>query len=374
MVRIRLLFLCILLPLLFHACSKPDKNPPPGSCVYDPTPVMIDPPDYLPPLESPPDNPLTEEGIRLGRKLFYEPLLSADTTLSCAGCHNQTYAFSDQGKRYSTGIDGIAGTRNAMALFNLAYASSFFWDGRAATLEEQVIEPVPNPIEMHQEWPEAIKKLQNHPEYPCLFYAAFGDSIINRDNAAKAMAQFLRTLISGNSRYDKYLRGELFGTGNEFTESEERGLQIFMNEFGNPEGGGDCFHCHGGILFQNVDPSLQFRNNGLQEAATLNDFADKGRGAVTGNPQDNGKFKVPSLRNIALTAPYMHDGRFATLEEVIDFYSEGLKRSPNVDPLMKGAQAGGVHLTPQQKQDLLNFLYTLTDEAFVTNPEYASPH
>ncbi len=359
---------------IFHACEEPDDcDNNPGSCLYDPTPVTLNPPAYLPRIEIPPDNPLTEQGIKLGRMLFYEPMLSADNTLACAGCHNQSAGFTDDGKRYSTGIDGIEGDRNAMALFNLAYASSFFWDGRAATLEDQVVEPVPNPIEMHQEWPDAIDKLQGHTDYPCLFYEAFGDSIISKDNAAKALAQFLRTMISGDSRYDKDKRNELFGTGMEFTDSEERGRAIFYAEFGAVGGGGDCFHCHGSELFHDVDPIQQFRNNALQEAATLNDFPDKGRGDITGNPQDNGKFKVPSLRNVALTAPYMHDGRFATLEKVIDFYSDSLKHSPNVDPLMKGAQSGGVHLTPQQKHDLLNFLLTLTDQQFATNPDYASP-
>lgn len=355
--------------LFFSMCKEPDDK---EMLVYNPTYVTLQQPQFFPPLEMPAGNQLTEEGIRLGRRLFYDPILSGDNTLACAGCHGQAAGFSDS-KRFSIGIDRLEGTRNSMALFNLAYPSSFFWDGRSATLEQQILEPVPNPVEMHEEWPNAVLELQSHDEYPELFFYAFGDSAITKELTAKAIAQFLRTILSSDSRYDKHLRGELLGTTQEWTESEERGREIFNTEFGNPNGGGDCFHCHGNILFQIVDPSLQFRNNALQEAATLQDFADKGRGAVTGNVQDNGKFKVPSLRNVEFTAPYMHDGRFSTLEEVVDFYSDGLQASPNVDPLMKGAQTGGVHLTQQQKDDLLSFLKALSDPSLLTRAEYASP-
>ncbi len=355
---------CISLLFIFlHAC-KPDSPDE-----YNPIPVTLETPPFFPPIVIPPDNPLTEQGIRLGKMLFYDPILSGDNTLSCAGCHSQTFGFSDSGKRFSTGIQGIMGDRTSMGLFNLTYHKSFFWDGRAKTLEEQILEPVPNPIEMHLEWTDAVEKLKNDANYPRLFFEAFGSYEITKEKSSKAMAQFLRTILSSNSKYDKYLRLEI----QELTESEERGREIFFAEFGSPNGGGDCFHCHGNILFQNVDPVDQFRNNALQQAATVNDYADKGLGAVTGRPQDNGKFKVPSLRNIALTAPYMHDGRFATLEDVVDFYSDGLNLSPNVDPLMKGAQAGGVQLNNQQKQDLVNFLKTLTDYEFAENPEFANP-
>lgn len=364
------LLLPVAVLLLIISCGKePDDN---EGLVYDPTPVTLEQPQFFPPIEIPAGNPFTEEGIQLGRRLFYDPILSGDNTLACAGCHKQENAFTDP-RRFSVGIDNIAGTRNSMAIFNLVYPSSFFWDGRSATLEKQILEPVPNPIEMHEEWTDAVSELLSHADYPKLYFKAFGDSTVTKELTAKAIAQFLRTILSSNSRYDKHLRGELFGTSNEWTESEERGFEIFFNEFGNPNGGGDCFHCHGNILYQMVDPSLQFRNNALQEAATLDDFADKGRGDITGNQQDNGKFKVPSLRNLQFTAPYMHDGRFNTLEEVVNFYSDELKYSPNVDPLMKGAQTGGVHLTQQQKDDLVNFLKALSDESLTTNPDFASP-
>jgi len=355
--------------LLFSMCKEPEDD---NKLVYDPKSVTLTQPQFFPPIEIPADNPLTEEGIQLGRRLFYDPILSGDNTLACAGCHKQAEGFSDS-RRFSKGIDGLDGTRNSMAIFNAVYPGSFFWDGRAASLEEQALQPVPNPVEMHEEWSNAVNELMHHPEYPKLFFYAFGDSAITKELAAKAIAQFVRTILSSNSRYDKYLRGELFGTANDWTDSEERGRTLFFTFFGDPLGGGDCIHCHGNILFQNVTPSEQFRNNGLQEAATLNDFQDKGLGEITHNPQDNGKFKVPTLRNIALTAPYMHDGRFSTLEEVVDFYSEGMKHSPNVDPLMEASAQGGLHLTAQQKADLVNFLESLTDSSLLTNPAFSSP-
>jgi len=359
----------VALLLFFSTCREPDDI---DGLVYDPTPVSLQQPQFFPPIEIPADNPLTEEGIQLGKRLFYDPILSGDNTLACAGCHKQSTAFTDT-RRFSKGIDGIDGNRNSMALFNLVYPSSFFWDGRSATLEEQILEPVPNPIEMHEEWPNAVTELESEVEYLKLFYLAFGDSVITKEKTAKAIAQFLRTIISSNSRYDKHLRGELFGTSAEWTEAEDRGFEIFMGNFTGAGTFGDCFHCHGNILFHLVGESDQFKNNGLQQAATLNDFTDTGRGAITGNTQDNGKFKIPSLRNIELTAPYMHDGRFNTLEEVVNFYSEGVQHSPTIDPLMEAAQQGGVQLTTQQKQDLVTFLKALTDQSLASNTAFSDP-
>ncbi len=358
--------------LLLFSCCKPDTDDDGNGVVYDPTPVALPQPAGFPPFEIPADNPLTKEGIALGRLLFYDPVLSGDNTLACAGCHSQANAFADP-RRFSRGIDGSEGTRNAMALFNLAYPSSFFWDGRAKTLEDQILQPVENPVEMHEQWPNAVSEIQADKDYPKLYFKAFGDSTITKELTAKAIAQFLRTFVSTNSRYDKFLRGELFGTDHDWTESEERGLDLFMKQTTGPATGADCFHCHGNILFQEVDPTLQYRNNGLQEAASVDDFTDKGRGDITHNPQDNGKFKVPSLRNLMYTAPYMHDGRFTTIEQVVNFYSDSLRHSPTVDPLMEGVQMGGVHLTPQQKEDLVNFLKALSDPDLVSNPDFANP-
>lgn len=355
---------------------KPDPQSPdmpsPDGWVYNPEPVEFKVPRYFPPPRNFSDNPLTKQGIKLGRMLFYDPILSADSSQSCASCHQQSLSFTDN-KRYSVGVDGIAGTRNAMPLFNMAWQSSFFWDGRAATLEQQALEPVENPIELHEAWPNVIEKLKRHPQYPRLFYEAFGIKEFTKEHAAKAMAQFIRTMVSANSRYDKHKRGELFGTGREFTDEEERGMEIFFSPASPSGGGGDCFHCHGNELFADISPTGQFRNNGLTETADINGFPDKGRGAITGNPQHNGLFKVPSLRNIALTPPYMHDGRFQTLDEVIEFYNSGVKNSPTVDPVMIHPGFTGLNLSADEKAALKAFLLTLTDEEFIQNPDFSKP-
>ena len=303
----------------------------------------------------PVDNPLTEEGVALGKKLFFDKILSGDGTQSCASCHHPRNAFSDN-EQFSLGIDKKLGTRNAMPLFNMAwnFDELFNWDGKEFSLETQAFEPVTNPIEMHESWENVAQKLENHPEYPALFSQAFGSSKIDSTLVTKAIAQFERTLISGNSKFDKYLLGEAT-----LTAEEENGFNIFMDE-----AKGDCFHCHG----SNNNPlwtDNKFHNNGLDAT-----FTDLGLGSVTGDPNDNGKFKSPSIRNLAYTAPYMHDGRFATLEEVINHYSEGLQRSPTIDPLMKKINQGGVGLSTKEKADLKAFLLTLSDPSFINNPSF----
>ena len=333
------------------ACSRDDSAEP------GPTPQPLQIPalfaNLLPPPHIPGDNPQTAEGVALGQKLFFDPILSGDGTQSCSSCHMPAFSFDDS-VRFSTGIDGLQGTRNAMPLINLAWNRDqlFFWDGRAGGLEAQALEPVVNPIEMHHKWPEAVADLQAHPGYPGLFEAAFGTSVIDSILVARALAQFERTLISADSRFDRHLLGEL-----QLTMQEMRGLQVFM-----AEDKGDCFHCHG-----NPQSPLwtdhRFHNNGLDANPQ-----DPGLAGVTGNPADHGKFKTPTLRNLAFTAPYMHDGRFATLEEVIDHYSEGLQFSPTIDPLMKKVDQGGVRLSPQDKEDLRVFLLSLGDSGFVQVP------
>ena len=303
----------------------------------------------------PTNNPLTNEGISLGKKLFFDKILSGNGTQSCASCHNPRKAFTVN-TRFSDGIDGNFGTRNSMPLFNLAwnYNERFTWDGKELSLERQALEPVRNPIEMHANWKTVAQKLQNHPEYPTLFLHAFGVTTIDSTLVAKAISQFERTLISSNSKFDKYLRGEL-----SLTPQEQNGFNVFMDE-----AKGDCFHCHG----SNNNPLWTdniFHNNGLDAT-----FTDLGLGAVTGDPADNGKFKSPSLRNLAFTAPYMHDGRFATLDEVINHYSEGLKPSTTIDPLMKKVASGGVDLSSQDKADLKAFLLSLSDYDFINNPDF----
>ncbi len=303
----------------------------------------------------PTDNPKTVEGVALGKQLFFDRILSADGTKSCASCHSPQSAFTDN-LATSIGIDGIAGVRNSMPLFNLAwnYGERFTWDGKELSLERQAEEPVQNPIELHSNWDNVVDRLQNHPEYPELFRRAFKTSTITKELTTKAIAQFERTLISANSKFDRYSLGQAT-----LTQQELNGLDIFLRE-----DKGDCFHCHG-----NPNNPLwtdnEFHNNGLD--ATLSDL---GLGVVTGDPNDNGKFRSPSLRNLAYTAPYMHDGRFATLDDVINHYSEGLIDSPTIDPLMKQIDQGGVQLTDQEKADLKAFLLTLSDPSFINNPEF----
>ena len=327
--------------------------------IYTPIPYSLEIPvlfaDKLIAPIIPADNPLTQEGVALGKKLFFDTILSGDETQSCASCHDPKKSFTDQ-QRFSNGVNDNLGTRNAMPLFNLAwnFDERFAWDGKEFSLEKQALETVSNPIEMHGNWENITKKLQNNLEYKDLFLRAFGTSIIDSTLVTKAIAQFERTLISGNSKFDKYLRGEI-----NLTPEEQNGFDVFMDE-----SKGDCFHCHGSDN-NPIWSDNKFHNNGLD-----NVFVDLGLGKITGDPKDNGKFKSPSIRNLAFTAPYMHDGRFATLEEVINHYSEGLKRSPTIDPLMKKVDEGGVHLSTQDKSNLKAFLQTLSDYDFINNPTF----
>ena len=338
--------------LVCVGCANDDGNFKPTELSLDVPEIFAD--NLLAPV-IPTDNPLTVEGVTLGKKLFFDNILSANGTKSCASCHSPQKAFSDNTPT-STGIDGIAGTRNSMPLFNLAwnYSDRFNWDGKALSLESQAEEPVENPIELHSDWNNVIVRLQAHPEYPSLFEEAFNSTTITKELTTKAIAQFERTLISANSKFDNYSLG--LAT---LTQQELNGLDIFLRE-----DKGDCFHCHGNPnnpLWTDND----FHNNGLDS-----EFSDLGLGAVTGDPNDNGKFRSPSLRNLAFTAPYMHDGRFETLDEVIEFYSTGLQNSPTIDPLMKNIDQGGVQLSDNEKADLKAFLLTLSDPSFITNPDF----
>lgn len=334
-------------------------------------------PANLPPMSIPPGNPMTVEGVALGRYLFYEERLSADNTMSCGTCHAPAFAFTDHGHAVSTGIDGTQGTRSAMALINLGYAQSYFWDGRAATLEDQVLQPVVNPIEMHETWPHAVSKLQSDTAYVHLFFNTFGTYTIDSVLASKALAQFLRTMISGDSKYDKVRRGEATFTADEAAgytlfqaEGGPVGQQIFLpgGGFVVGQGGADCFHCHTDAAGLFTDE--QYHNNALD----TDPFADNGRGAITHDPFDNGKFKVPTLRNIMLTAPYMHDGRYATIDEVLDHYNDGGVVSSTVDPFMKFTDPDiTLELTPQKRAQIIAFLNALTDMDFVNDPAFADP-
>jgi cytochrome c peroxidase len=341
-----------------QSCGKHD----PYLDNYTPTPYELTIPEGFPAMEIPADNPMTVEGVALGRKLFYDEILSLDYSISCGSCHSPASSFSDP-NQFSSGVDGTLGNRQSMALINLGWGFGFFWDGRAATLEKQILGPVPNPVEMHLEWKDAASRLQNHETYPFLFKKAFNTYEIDSALVAKAIAQFLRTMISGESKFDKVVRNEA-----SFTPDESYGYDLFQRDKNESAGivGGDCFHCHVHPIFFQLN--TEYLNNGLDAT-----FADLGRGQFTGNVNDNGKFKVPTLRNIELSAPYMHDGRFTTLDEVINHYSTGLQNSATISPLMKEVDNGGLLLPPYEKTCLVAFLKTLTDWEFINNPAFKDP-
>ncbi|MEY2925203.1 MAG: hypothetical protein RLZZ337_1753 [Bacteroidota bacterium] len=337
---------------------------------FSTTPYILELPKSLPPANLPADNPLTEEGVYLGRMLFYDPILSADSTQSCSSCHNQAFAFTDNGQQFSKGIRGLKGKRNSMPIFNLQWhLDGFFWDGRADILRHQAVMPIQDPTEMDETIGNVIAKLNQHPMYKEHFKKAFNIDVADEESIGKALEQFMLIIISGNSKFDRVSLGL-----EQFTDQEKVGQIVFNSEAiplkdeKNPAKplnyGGDCFHCHGNSLFMR----REFLNNGLDSTLT-----DLGYGEVTGNAIDNGKFKTPSLRNISKTAPYMHDGRFNTLEEVIDFYLTGAHAtSPNIDPSMHALQYN-VYLSPEHKAALVSFLNTLTDDTYLTNEEYANP-
>ena len=371
----RILFFFFAFVLLLTACADDeipvdDDGPGMGDLIdipYDPEPYELVVPCDFPEMIIPEDNALTLDGVKLGRFLFYDPILSADSTMSCSSCHAPDGSFTDN-LAVSTGIDGIAGRRSSMSLLNVGYFyTGLFWDGRATTLEEQALLPVEDPIEMHDTWPNVVMKLQNHETYPTMFRKAFGISSteeISKELAAKAIAQFERTLVSsGQSKYDR-VRCE---PGVFFEPEELEGAELFSFEEADHPG---CTHCH--KTHNQLFTDNRFVNNGIEDvgptADDLNNFPDLGYGEVTGNVFDNGKFRVPTLRNIARSGPYMHDGRMETLEEVLDHYSSGGFNSANADPNI--APFG---LTPSEKQSIISFLNTLTDEAFMNNPAHQSP-
>ncbi len=339
--------------LVCAACSNgtdpdPTTYPPPTAL------ELALPPEFPDPL-IPVDNPTTVEGVRLGRMLFYDPILSADSSQACGACHIQEFSFADS-LRFSRGVapGHPEGDRQAPAIINPMWLPAAFWDGRQPTLEAQAGEPVPNPIEMNLPWSQATARLQRHADYPTLFGQAFGTDVITMDLAVKAIAQFERTMISVDSKFDRVNRGL-----EQFTAEQDSGFVQFFTEKA------DCFHCHGPKL----GTTHRFNNIGLDSVYTGG--VDRGRILVTGNQEDLGKFKVPTLRNIALTAPYMHDGRFNTLEEVINHYNTGGHDPTNQDPLVRFGT--GLGLSPQDVQYVIAFLNTLTDTAYVNNPDLSNP-
>jgi cytochrome c peroxidase len=292
------------------------------------------------------DNAVTNERFQLGRKLFYDRILSVDNTISCGDCHLQQAAFSHVDHDLSHGINNLLGTRNAPPIYNMAWHTNFFWDGGVNHLELQPINPIQNPVEMGETLSNVVAKLNSSNTYKDLFKKAYGSDSITSQAMLRAMAQFMAMMVSSESKYDKFKRGE---AGVSLTASELNGMNLFIQ---------NCSSCHKEPLFTD----LTYRNNGLDSV-----FTDLGRAVITLDPNDNAKFKVPSLRNVEVTYPYMHDGRIKSLEKVIDHYVSGVKNSPTLDPLL----AGGIPLTAQEKADLVSFLKTLTDQEFLNDPLFS---
>jgi cytochrome c peroxidase len=295
-------------------------------------------------------NPVTEKGFLLGKKLFYDGNLSRNGIVSCGFCHQQASAFTQHGHDVSHGVDDRLGKRNSLALSNALWMKTFFWDGGVTHLEFVPINPLENEKEMDETLDNVLKKLNQSPEYKTMFNEAFQVDEIKSTEFLKALSQFMASLISANSRYDKYVRHE----GEILTDEERAGLALFKIK---------CSTCHATDLF--TDGS--YRNNG-----TSNDFRfDKGREEITLRVDDRGKFKVPSLRNVEYSDPYMHDGSLLTLEEVLDHYTSGIKDSPTVDPLLKKESKPGIALTDIEKKQIVAFLKTLTDDAFINDERFS---
>lgn len=336
----RMIILLSVLMFFISACDEEDVGVSDGSVnvVFPITP-------------SSGDNPPTEAGLQLGRMLFYEKKLSRTNEVACASCHHQELAFSDN-NRVSFGVDSLMGDRQAMALFNLPFTENgFFWDGRTDVLRHLTLQPIENEIEMDETLGNVISKLSDEAIYRNQFELAFGNEEITEGKIALALEQFLASLISDNSKYDQHQKGEI-----ELTLNERQGEALFISL--------GCTNCHSSFNFDDV--ANRFLNNGLDVPGQ---FGGLGRELVTGSPADRAQFKVTSLRNIGVTAPYMHDGRFNTLEEVIDHYASEVKQSPTV----AGEVLGGFDISDSQKSNLVDFLNTLTDEEFLTNPDFSDP-
>jgi len=338
------------LPASSEREAVPLRNGPLGERALPtaaPLPFTI--PAGFPQPDLPADNPLTVEGVALGEKLFFDPRLSRNGAQSCASCHAPARAFSDT-VALSRGTQGDVGTRNAMPLFNLAWSPSYAWDGCQPRIRDQALAAWTNPIEMDARPAEIVDALVCDDALAERFSAAFGTREITAERVTLALEQYLLTLVAADSKFDRARRGVA-----ELTGEERRGFELFATEFDPARGkrGADCFHCHGGALFTDFGQ----KNNGLDLVSL-----DSGRAKVTGSAADAGRFKTPSLRNVALTAPYMHDGRFATLEEVIAHYDHGVQRATTLDPNLAKHPAVGLALSQEDQRALVAFMRTLTDE------------
>lgn len=341
-------YLGLLSIFLFLSCTS-DKD----DSDYQNIPIAYQVPSNFPPLAyNMADNPLTEKGFELGKKIFYDGRLASDGVVSCGFCHIQEDAFTHHGHTFSHGVGDGVGVRNAPPIQNMAYQTQFFWDGAADHIELLSMAPISNELEMNGNIIAIINMMKNDSSYKRLYKQAFANGEINSENMLKALAQFMTLLTSSNSRFDKYRRNELGGI---LTTQELAGYAIFNQK---------CASCHATDIF--TDNS--FRNNGLPINPSIN---DKGRYRVTGLDEDKYRFKVPSLRNIEKTAPYMHDGRFYTLEAVLDHYDSGVAQTQNLDPSLQHAGTFGIPLSSTEKAQLITFLKTLTDNEFLSNPKFA---
>ncbi len=307
-------------------------------------------PPGFPQPDLPADNPLTVEGVTLGGRLFADPRLSRGRAQSCASCHAPGHAFSDS-VALSLGAAGKPGARNAMPLFNLAWSSAYAWDGGKRRIRDQALAAMTGPLEMNASLPDVVARLGRDPGVRADFEAAFGTGEVTASRIGLALEQYLLTIVSADSTFDRAARGKAV-----LSPEERRGFKLFITEYDPARGrrGADCFHCHGGALFTDYG----YRSNGLEAWS-----GDTGRGGVTGVPSDAGRFKTPSLRNVALTAPYMHDGRFATLDEVVAHYDHGVRRGANLDPNLAKHPADGMHLSGADQKAIVAFLRTLTDDS-----------
>jgi cytochrome c peroxidase len=333
------------------SCNMAGEKPP----VIDvDKPLFEVPANFDTPVYNFESNPMSDAGFQLGKKLFYDGRLSRDGSISCAECHNQSFAFTHHGHTVSHGIDDRIGTRNAPAVQNTAWMKSFFWDGGVFDLDLFSIAPIVNPLEMDETIPNVLQKISADENYRKMFKEAYGTEEVNLSRFLRALSQFMNALISADSKYDKFKRNE---KGGEFSSDELAGLRIFEQK---------CSSCHSGELFSDQT----YRNNGLEPFRTNPDI---GRAMITERDDDKFKFKVPSLRNNGYTAPYMHDGRLFTLSEVLNHYSDGVSDTQNLDPVLKQNGRLGIPLTQTEKSQLIAFLKTLNDEEFIKDPRFLAP-
>lgn len=326
--------------LLAVGCSKDPINNDVGSAFEFPSHFPL--PEY-----NNPKNSINEERIKLGQMLFFDPILSYDSTISCASCHFQEYAFSDRERALSTGVDGKIGTRNSPALFNLAWNTSFMWDGGNNHIEVMPLAPIESEVEMNETINNIIDRLNARSDYRSLFKEAYDVDEVSDQKFLYALAQFMSSMVSANSKYDQMIKGEA-----QFNATEQSGYQLYQNH---------CASCHTEPLMTNYS----FANNGLDTV-----FNDPGRMRITLRVEDDAKFKVPPLRNLSYSAPYMHDGRFSSLEEVIAHYTENIHL--NSTGLAEELQ-NGISLSETEKEDLLAFLRTLDDDEFISNTRFKNP-